>query len=121
MSKKFFLPIKSGNDGNMQLPEIGRWEERKNVFRNISSAIAGDEYSIPARVHSIPDMWARPLLFETALLDEKHPKHKSVVEEWRGLLATLALSQYADIDLEYVPVRFDNNQSLFLSRSKAST
>lgn len=44
-------------------------------------------------IDSIPDIWARPLLFKTALFNETHPLHEKVVTEWRGLLAMLALKE----------------------------
>ena len=51
-------------------------------------------------IDSIPSMWARPLLFEIALYDEKHPMHDCVVGEWRGLLAMLALKERRKFSLE---------------------
>jgi len=47
----------------------------------------------PARIqiNSIPDIWARPLLFQMALFDGSHPLHERTLGEWRGLLAMLAL------------------------------
>ena len=45
-------------------------------------------------VTSVPDMWARPLLFTMALYHDSHPVHNLIVGEWRGLLAMLALREY---------------------------
>ena len=49
-----------------------------------------------ARINSIPDLWARPLLFQLALYDERHSLHKRTVGEWRGLLAVLAFNLFGD-------------------------
>lgn len=51
-------------------------------------------------IDSIPDLWARPLLFELALLDSRHPLHKQVQGEWRGLLALLALREVRGLDFK---------------------
>ena len=50
-------------------------------------------------IDSIPSMWARPLLFEMALYNDRHPVHTRILGEWRGLLAMLALKEWCDFPL----------------------
>lgn len=45
-------------------------------------------------VDAIPDVWARPLLFEMALYQTSHPLHRKVLGEWRGLAALIALKEW---------------------------
>jgi len=72
----------------------------KILLQDISKAIAGVEEGLYLEIDSIPNMWAWPLLFEIALLDEHHPLHERVLREWRGLLALLALRGFRNIPLE---------------------
>ena len=79
----------------------GRWEERDAAeLERISEGLdVADTRLASAEVDSIPSMWARPLLFEMALYDKRHPMHKRVWGEWRGLLAMLALKEWCDFPL----------------------
>jgi hypothetical protein len=44
-------------------------------------------------LNSVPTPWARLLLFEAALYDLDHPAHADIVDQWRGLLGTIALAE----------------------------
>jgi hypothetical protein len=46
----------------------------------------------PTNIRSVPTPWARPLLFDHGLFDERHPAHTQIRSEWRGLLAVIAYS-----------------------------
>lgn len=48
-------------------------------------------------IDCVPDMWARPLLFEMALYDKRHLLNKRILGEWRGLLAMLALREWRNL------------------------
>ncbi|BAC90907.1 hypothetical protein [Gloeobacter violaceus] len=69
-------------------------------------------------IDSIPDIWARPLLFEKALFDKKHPLHERVRDEWRGLLALCALWEVRSLPFEAklleIPVTQPERASAFL-------
>lgn len=53
----------------------------------------------------IPDVWARPLLFEMALYDDRHPLHNRIFGEWLGLLAIVALKEWRKFVLSAVEVK----------------
>lgn len=76
----------------------GRWEvdeDIKGKFRDLSEALETDQQiSDSDEVDSIPDIWARCLLFEMALYDPHHLLHDRILGEWRGLLAILALRDF---------------------------
>lgn len=80
----------------------GRWEKREAAeLERISEGLdIADTKIASAEVDSIPSMWARPLLFEMALYDTRHPMHARVLGEWRGLLAMLALKEWSDFPLK---------------------
>ena len=44
-------------------------------------------------INSIPDIWARPAMYEAVLGDESHHLHQKFVAEWRGILAIIALRE----------------------------
>ena len=50
-------------------------------------------------------MWARPLLFEIALYDTRHPMHRRILGEWRGMLALLALKEWSGFPLNTEPIQ----------------
>ena len=79
----------------------GRWEKRESAeLERISEGLdVADTKIASAEVDSIPSMWARPLLFEMGLYDTRHPMHKRVLGEWRGLLAILALKEWSDFPI----------------------
>ena len=52
--------------------------------------MGGEEVVSAADINSVPDVWARVLIVRNGLVD----KSKSIVDEWRGTLALLALAPY---------------------------
>ena len=52
--------------------------------------MGGEEVVSASEIVSVPDVWARVLIIRNGLLD----KRDSIVKEWRGTLALLALAPY---------------------------
>src|SRR3712207_15046 len=72
--------------------EAGKWDARtRDALDKLSNGLKVDK--IETEISSIPDMWARPMLFEMALFNAKHVLHERVLGEWRGLLGLLALKE----------------------------
>jgi hypothetical protein len=70
--------------------EAGKWDIRdRDSLQKLSSGLKVDK--VETEISSIPDMWARPMLFEMALLNRDHVLHERIVGEWRGLLGMIAL------------------------------
>lgn len=96
------LPSLKKNHG-IQPPDAGKWDARKaDELDTISEGL--DVNQAETQVNSIPDVWARPLLFEMALFssdkkDKKHPLRDQIVGEWRGLLAILALRDVKKLNI----------------------
>jgi hypothetical protein len=108
--RHLYLPQLS-SDADIGDPEHpGAWKDNdRKVLRGISKGI---EVSQQAKnvcgVSSVPDIWARPLMFQTAIRPESgHPLREQMVKEWRGLLSLLALRRIHDYDVEIVPVTLD--------------
>lgn len=76
-------------------PRHGEWFGQNGVVldRLAKSLAVGQLTENVRSVDSIPDLWARPLLFADSLFNNRHPLHLNVRAEWRGLLAILALKE----------------------------
>ncbi len=100
--------LKGGSDSKVgAFTSAGAWDNRQaNELSNLSESL--DVAQIDPKyfdIDSIPDMWARPLLFEMALYDPTHPLHERILGEWRGLLALLALRALRGLaEVQFVPV-----------------
>lgn len=87
----FYLPEL---ESNIAVPQHkAHWYNNdEKILRGISEGIVISEQTKTRGVSSIPDIWARPLLFQSALRDNsKHPLKEKCIQEWRGLLSLLAL------------------------------
>lgn len=89
----------------------GEWRvQNRSIFANIADAIDTSDVTTPSDISSVPDVWARPLTFQSALRqDSNHPLRKRCVQEWRGLLSLLALREYMGYRVDIVPVSFEEN------------
>ena len=112
MSNHPVLPLLKTTRTIAGFAEEGVWDARHATeLANLSQDIKVTKVGID--INSIPDIWARPLLFEMALFDipaaddsyRGHLLHKRVLGEWRGLIALLALREAGHIqDLTAVPI-----------------
>ncbi|MEZ5308092.1 MAG: hypothetical protein R2684_13180 [Pyrinomonadaceae bacterium] len=95
MPKHLLPSLKSGHNVT-NINSVGEWQRRDAIeLYKISSGLDVNQATI--KVNSIPDVWARPLLFEMALADSSHPLHEEIKGEWRGLLAMIALKDVKNI------------------------
>ena len=93
MVKKVLPPLKEQN----QVPNIassGEWKSEDSTFLDklAKGLKIGSEEVISTDIVSVPDVWARVLIVRNGLLDNE----PSIVNEWRGTLALLALAPYYD-------------------------
>ena len=92
MVKKVLPPLNEQN----QIPNIassGEWKSEDATFlAKLSNGLkmGGEEVVSASEIVSVPDVWARVLIVRNGLLD----KRDSIVREWRGTLALLALAPY---------------------------
>lgn len=105
MLKHLFLPRSEGEAPKM--PEVaGKWDANsQRILRTIADGIVPGEHAVARGVSSVPDIWARPLMFASALrTGSRHPLRDRLVNEWRGLLSLIALSRVRKFDLQLVRV-----------------
>lgn len=82
-------------DHGLPTPDVGTWSslgsaDLDRLSEGLVASVDADYFNVDA----IPDVWARPLLFEMALYQPSHPLHKKVLGEWRGLAALVALREW---------------------------
>lgn len=81
------------DDSSIAITKRGVWQSaQQNTVGNLVSSlkVTSDDKSA---ITSIPDLWARPAMFEMVLFDKKHHLHAKYEAEWRGILAMLALRE----------------------------
>lgn len=106
---------KTGTGNRFRDPQNpGVWDDRPTAKEPTQLNQLADAIEIPSepqRIYSIPDSWARPLLFDRALYDSDHKLHGTVLGEWRGLLALIGLKERRKFDgLSVRAVRLTANQ-----------
>src|SRR5687768_1033233 len=103
MTKPILPKLKTGHNVTF-FNEAGKWDIRtQDSLQKLSSGLKVDK--VESEISSIPDMWARPMLFEMALLNPEHVLHKRILGEWRGLLAMLSLKAVLQLnDLTAIPI-----------------
>ncbi len=131
MANSYFpmLPKVNEDVSKILKDQAGIWKETDiNFLQGLSNSLdCGESIKDMGSVDSIPDMWARPLLFKMALFDLEPTKqfitglHEKVRGEWRALLAMLALKDFKRLDLkaEQVNLRDDNSDLAKILKSLA--
>lgn len=121
MANSYFpmLPKVNEDVSKILKDQAGIWKEADiNFLQGLSNSLdCGESVKDMGSVDSIPDMWARPLLFKMALFDLEPTKqfvtglHEKVRGEWRAILAMLALKDFKRLDLkaEQVNLLEDNS------------
>jgi hypothetical protein len=108
MSKKhLYLPKLS--EANVAEPkQNGHWEAQdKSIILAIAKGIEVAPESHASGVSSVPDAYARPLTFQSALDKKDHPLRTRIVQEWRGLMSLLALREVKPIlkqEVKFKPI-----------------
>ena len=110
MAESYFpmLPKVNEEVSKILKDQAGIWKETDiNFLQGLANSLdCGESIKDMGSVDSIPDMWARPLLFKMALFDLEPTKqfitglHEKVRGEWRAILAMLALKNFKQLDIK---------------------
>ena len=110
MAESYFpmLPKVNEEVSKILKDQAGIWKETDiNFLQGLANSLdCGESIKDMGSVDSIPDMWARPLLFKMALFDLEPAKqfitglHEKVRGEWRAILAMLALKNFKQLDIK---------------------
>lgn len=115
MAEHHYLPSLRKGTNLIQPPVAGAW--LSVTRREIEALSQGLEINDSARrraATSLPDVWARPLLFHSAIRPSSdHPMRQELLEEWRGLMSVIALSDYYKVKLDLEPVVVDQRGGRF--------
>lgn len=117
-----FFPMlpKLKEDSAVAPDKTSVWEDKEYGFLNelIKSIAVSGTIDDVETIDSIPDVWARPLLFEMALFDKEGMEqqfikgfHDRVVGEWRSILTMLALNDVKHLNLSVKEVRIGTGDS----------
>src|SRR6185503_20825459 len=109
----------SGRDGIEWPTPVGTWKQGENVNRLETFANNLDVSKVPADtdlLNSVPTPWARLLLFESALYKAKHPSHRDIEDQWRGLLGVIALAAPLRVNLEIKSVSLTQQVNQYQSK-----
>lgn len=80
-------------ENKIAITKRGEWKsEAQNTLSNLVSDLKVTT-DAKSNITSIPDLWARPAMYEMVLFDNKHYLHNKYVAEWRGILAMLAFRE----------------------------
>jgi hypothetical protein len=81
--------------------KAGKWDQQlPTAFQNVASSL---DYKSPGQVKSVssvPTMWARPMSMEMALHNKAYPIREQLIEQWRGMLAAIALAEVRRLPLQ---------------------
>jgi len=95
------LPRLTQDHSVPSIASSGEWDwHSEKVLSDISESLESDVNPQFFDVDSIPDIWARPLLFNMAFCDKDHPLHEKVIGEWRGMMALIGLSEWHGYPLD---------------------
>lgn len=98
MPQPYLPKLRAGTGNTFRVPtKTGEWEERPNAELD-ALADAIDVPPAANAIYSIPNPWARAILFDRALFDRDHVLHQKTLGEWRGLLAILGLKERLKLD-----------------------
>jgi hypothetical protein len=92
----FFLPKLQSEQGiNVKEDSAGAWNQLGiKAFEDVAASLeVPNMQAYVSSISSIPDIWARPMAFDMALHNRKHPLHQQMVEQWQGMLAAVALAE----------------------------
>ncbi len=98
-----FVPKLRERNGTQWPVPHGTWKQQQDISHLATFADKLDVANATADtdlLNSVPTPWARLLLFETALFNKRHPSHRDIVKQWRGLLGVVALARPLGLRLD---------------------
>ena len=100
---KPLLPPLKDDHAIVKPSTAGKWiKEDNSLLKRISEGLKTNEIEENVEdLISIPDVWARATVVKNALYDTSHSLNKRIKNEWRGLLAVIALAPYHKKNLHH--------------------
>ena len=120
-----FVPIlpsiATGKANRLQFNQFGNWQSHDDadfLDKFIGSLAEGNDITDIGNIDSIPNVWAKPLLFKMALFDNTSDESgfvkglkDRISGEWRALLAMFALKdiRHLNLSVEHIDLSTDNS------------
>lgn len=97
------------NQGQVTPGDKGKWKTElgTSLLSNVSKGIKTGSGLV--EINSVPSPWSRALQYITALLSEDYPGRSWLLNQYRGMLATLALSDILHLPVTAKPVSLDRD------------
>ena len=89
----------------------GEWKHNDNLIENLPEELDVSAEATKDVLTAIPTVWARPVLFAEALFDKKHPLHKEVTNEWRGLLGIFCFKRVYNFSINVIGVNLSGEEA----------
>ena len=113
------LPKINPETNKLTLDKSKTWiDNTKATLENLVASLETDvNLEDVENIDSIPDVWAKPLLFKMALFDIESTKefvaglHDRVLGEWRAILAMLALKNVKQLNLKVLHVNLQEDNT----------
>lgn len=106
-SQEPLLPKTKSETRLSEAGSLGKFAGSPNGLIEISDAIEDRRVHKADDFHSIPDFFAILGLFDAVCRNKEHTLHKSMIEQWRGLLTIVLL--HSELNMLVKPVDFDLN------------
>jgi len=95
-----------GQDGRqLPFPTVGAWCSDSPagdfLLKFVHDIDVGGALDDLRLAHSVPSVYARPIIFAQAFRQPKSPLHKAVIREWRGLMAIFGLQSWIGYELSF--------------------
>ncbi len=103
MSARIFLNELKTDKRQLAPAEPGRWKADGDFLARFENDIYVTGEVEDRIVNSVPSVFARPIQFRQALFDPAHPMHRTVRNQWRGLLALFALRKALGVQMNVTP------------------
>jgi hypothetical protein len=89
----------------------GEWKHNDKLIEKLPEELDVSAEATKDVLTAIPTVWARPVLFAEALFDKKHPLHKEVTNEWRGLLGIFCFKRVYNFPIDVRGVNLSGEEA----------
>lgn len=111
----FLLPQLDPNRSELRPGKPGEWTIHPPItYQTIAQSLdLGGAGSAERSVTSIPNIWARALLLETALHNLNYPRllRNALIEQWEGMLAAIALAEVRQFNIKVQPIVIEDKDT----------
>ena len=99
------LPETSSGARRLQSISIGEWNSQPNdALKDLANGFKKEVENVSIQVADIPSVWAQPLSMQMAIHDSEYPERETLIVQWKGMIAAIALAKAIGLELTIKPV-----------------